>query len=134
MKEIYQILNVAHEYLGTPHKMGGTSRQGIDCSGLVFQAFSSVGISLPRKSKDMAEVGRNVRKEDIQVGDLIFFATGAPKTINHVGIVSRAQAGKPIEFIHASSSKGVMYSEMTNVYWLPRFIRAQRIFDASAPV
>ena len=92
------------DWLGTPHRMGGTTKQGVDCSGFVCNVYKEIyGISLPRRSQDMAKVCKIINnKNDLKEGDLVFFNNKKGGTINHVGIFLDKD-----KFIHTSSSKGV---------------------------
>ncbi len=67
--------------LGTPYLWGGTGPR-YDCSGLMMKAYASVGISIPRTSKQQSTYGKSVSKSNLQVGDLVFF--GSP--VHHVGM------------------------------------------------
>ncbi|HCB94248.1 MAG TPA: hypothetical protein DEP65_00215, partial [Ruminococcus sp.] len=79
-----QMVNVAKKYLGTPYSWGGTSPSGFDCSGLVQYAASKVGISVPRTTYEQVQGGREVSKNNLQPGDLVFF--GSSSDPHHVGI------------------------------------------------
>ena len=78
------MVNVAKKYLGTPYSWGGTSPSGFDCSGLVQYAASKVGISVPRTTYEQVQGGREVSKNNLQPGDLVFF--GSSSDPHHVGI------------------------------------------------
>lgn len=71
--------------MGKPYKWGGTGPDSYDCSGLVYSVYGKLGISLPRTASSQASVGIKVAKEDLEYGDLVFFARDG-KNINHVGI------------------------------------------------
>ena len=117
------IATVKH-YLGTPYKWGGIDESGMDCSGLVITIYQQVlNMSLPHSSRQLYHLGKPVNRENLTLGDLIFFATDNGPRISHVGIYL-ADAN----FVHASSSKGVTISNIaTNPYYLPRFVGARRI-------
>jgi cell wall-associated NlpC family hydrolase len=85
-----------------------------------------IGLNIPRVSRDQATIGTAVSFQDVQAGDLIFFATGTPNYINHVGVISEV-AGGEVKFIHASSSKGVMESSMSLDYWRKAYMTARRV-------
>lgn len=111
----------ANRWKGTPHRLGGNSRKGIDCSGLVSQLYKSLfNIRLPRSARDQARVGTPVSRIQIRAGDLVFFLP--PKKGRHVGIY----LGRG-EFVHASSTNGVMISNMTNPYWRKCYWKARRV-------
>lgn len=119
------VLNEAHKYQGVPYKFGGTTRTGMDCSGLVISAFDAVGLEMPRISRDQANAGKEIRLSKVERGDLVFFITSGSR-INHVGIVDKIVNGE-VFFIHSSSSKGVMISSLDQDYWKTRFVKATRV-------
>ena len=121
------IVNSAKKYTGVPYKWGGTSRAGMDCSGLVYQAFKAHNISLPRVSRDMAKQGYRIPTKQVKQGDLLFFKVAKKSsTVNHVGLVTKNQANT-ITFIHATSSKGVISSTLNQKYWKNAFHEARRV-------
>jgi probable lipoprotein NlpC len=121
------IVSMAKTFLGTPYASGGTSKEGTDCSGLVYACFSAAGIKLPRTSRDMAEFGTPVEdKKDIRMGDLVFFDSNNAGKINHVGMVINV-AVTDANFIHASSSKGVIESALMTGYWQDKHRKTVRI-------
>ncbi|PIB33676.1 glycoside hydrolase [Gaetbulibacter sp. 5U11] len=124
---IANIINTAKSYEGVRYKYGGTTKKGMDCSGLIFTAFQSEDISLPRSSSAMATHGDWIDVKEVKEGDLLFFATKRnSRTINHVGLVTSSRLGR-VEFIHASTSKGVMTSLLSERYWYFAFVQARRI-------
>ena len=126
----YEVLNRAKSYVGTPYKYGGNTRSGIDCSGLVCQGFSSVGIKLPRVTYNQAKVGKKVSLKRSKIGDLVFFKTtkNNRKKVNHVGIISKVEGKHSIFFIHSSTSKGVREDNIFSPYWRSRYKFSRRIF------
>ena len=109
------------EWQGTPHRMGGVSHNGVDCSGLVQQTFlSRFGLELPRTTRYQAAVGRAIDRSELRPGDLVFFKTGY-KT-RHVGIYKGES-----QFLHASSSEGVTTSDLNNPYWASNYWQSRRI-------
>ncbi len=64
----------ASKFYGTPYKFGGTTPEGFDCSGYIRNVFNKFNISLPRTSAEQYNVGETVAKENLQPGDLVFFA------------------------------------------------------------
>lgn len=106
---------------GTPYRLGGMTRNGIDCSGFVHVAFrDGLGMNIPRSTKNLANRGRHIAKHQLDIGDLVFFKTGFGK--RHVGIYVGNQ-----QFIHASTSNGVMKSSLNNPYWAEHYWKSTRL-------
>ncbi len=125
-KKPKQIIRIAEKYLGTPHCMGGTTKKCLDCSGLTYVSFSRNKISIPRRSQDQARYGRIIlNKNDLKKGDFVFFTKSynAPEYLTHVGIYLGNK-----RFIHASTSKGVIVTEIQNPWWSERFVFGTRVF------
>lgn len=121
------IINYAKQFKGVRYRWGGTSKSGMDCSGLVYESFRANDILLPRISRNMAKKGKKIKLKDVLKGDLLFFKTGNRRnSINHVGLII-AIRNNDIEFIHSTSSKGVIVSRLNETYWLKAFYEARRI-------
>ena len=121
------IIHSALQFSGVRYKFGGTTKKGIDCSGLLYIAFGENDVKLPRTSYHMAEEGKRVRIGDVTKGDLLFFKTSRrSKRINHVGMVVAVENDE-IKFVHASSSRGVIVSSLREGYWNSAFIKAARV-------
>ena len=125
-KTIDDILSEANTYLGTPYRFGGSTRSGIDCSAFVLNVYEeSTGLELPRVAAEQAELGERVDRQQLQKGDLVFFAHS--RRISHVGIVQEVTPEGEIKFIHAATSRGVMVSSLNDSYWGPKYRFAKRI-------
>ncbi len=114
-----KIIKEAYDWLGTPYGYGKADKGvACDCSGMVMSVYEKVtGIKLPRNSAKQSEFCRKLKKKDVLAGDLCFFATGKdPDRISHVGIMVDDR-----NFIHASSSKGVVVSDITQPYYVRTF-------------
>ena len=121
------IIKNAESYNGVRYKYGGITNKGIDCSGLIYVSFKAENIILPRMSRDMAKKGVQIKLSEAEKGDLLFFQTNKNrKVINHVGLVVTTNSGN-IEFIHSTTSNGVITSSLTKPYWQKAFIEARRI-------
>lgn len=113
---------LAKSWIGTPYVYGGSSKSGTDCSGYVMQLYKAhYGISLPHNAGQMYDDSRgsSVSRGSLKEGDLVFF--GSFWKIDHVGIYLSGD-----RFTHASSSKGVMISPMSDNYWRPKYQGARR--------
>jgi probable lipoprotein NlpC len=123
---VEKIIRVARTYKGTPYKYGGTTRAGMDCSGLLCTSFQSAGIPLPRTSTQQSKVGKPVKVADLKPGDLLFFSTRKGKVINHVGLVTEVRGEGSVKFIHSTVSLGVMEDFLSTAYYKKAFVKAMR--------
>ena len=118
----YSLSSAALSLRGAPYRWGGTDPNGFDCSGLVSYVFGQHGLQMPREARDQFKVGRNVPRDRLEPGDLVFFTTIAPGA-SHVGIAIGGD-----QFVHAPSERGVVRVEqLTTQYWASRFIGAKRV-------
>lgn len=115
--------NSSKSYLGTPYVWGGTTHRGIDCSALTQNSYGENKVGIPRVSRQQWNTGKPVEYSDLREGDLVFFNTMGVG-VSHVGMVV---SSKGPEFIHASSSKGVMIAELSKKYYKTRYLGARRV-------
>ena len=110
--------------LGAPYGL-----DNLDCSGFIRYVFSPFGINLPYYAREISEAGREIAINKVVPGDLIFFAgsVASDKTVNHVGMVISVK-GTEIEFIHASTSKGVTINKSSDPYYKVRYLFSRRAF------
>jgi cell wall-associated NlpC family hydrolase len=121
MKEIINLLGVRYRY------GGNDAVKGLDCSAFTGTIYSrALGVRLPRSSGLQFQVGDRVKKEELKIGDLVFFKTRRRRSpVSHVGIY----VGESM-FAHASSRRGVIISTLGEGYYNRRFVGARRVVDA----
>lgn len=117
-----KIVSTAKKYIGVPYVWGGESPSGFDCSGLVQYVFKQNGISLNRTVSTQYKQGYSISKANLQPGDLVFFQNTYTTGLSHIGIYIGND-----QFIHASSSKGVTISSLSNSYWSSHYHSARRV-------
>lgn len=111
-------------WLGTPYKYARMSKSGTDCSGFVYQVYKKMyKMDLPRSTSDLSKYKmKKIKKNKLETGDLLFFATGKKKKeITHVGIFLKNN-----QFIHASTSKGVIVNSLDENYYKKAYVNAKR--------
>ncbi len=124
---IATVIQTARSYTGTPYRWGGTSRVGMDCSGLLCTSFESINVKLPRTSEEQSRFGKTVRVRELREGDLVFFgASRNSREVTHVGMVTEVISSQEIKFIHASTSLGVIENNLFSDHYQKIFIKAVR--------
>mgnify|MGYP000362629696 CR=1 FL=1 len=109
------------KWRGVRYRLGGSSKHGIDCSAFVQVTFKAkLGVNLPRTTSLQSRLGKEIKKSELQAGDLVFFRTGS--TSRHVGIYIEEN-----RFLHASQSRGVTISKLDNVYWKSNYWKSIRV-------
>jgi cell wall-associated NlpC family hydrolase len=117
------LVKISKGFLGAPYRFGGVSLKGIDCSAYVKRVYSLFDVTLPRTAREQAKVGQRVSRDELTVGDLVFFNTRR-NYISHVGIyIGEGQ------FIHASSGRGkeVKINNLSELYYNKRYVGATRL-------
>lgn len=118
-----RIMAAIMNWIGTPYYFGGMTRSGIDCSAFVLSVMQASGeFTLPRTAAVQHQLGKNVRREHMKFGDLVFFHTMSHAYVSHVGIY----LGDNL-FAHASSRFGVTISSLENEYYNSRLIAVKRL-------
>jgi cell wall-associated NlpC family hydrolase len=127
---VEQITNLAlfqtiDEWYGTRYRFGGSTKKGIDCSSLMQKIYESVyNREIPRTAVNQYAATMRIQKEELQEGDLIFFHT-TRRGISHVGLYLGNN-----KFVHASSSRGVVISDLTESYYINAYRASGRFVDA----
>jgi len=115
------LLSQFEAWKGVRHRIGGSDRQGVDCSGLVQAIFrEAFHVALPRTSRDQSRMGQRVEAREMRPGDLVYFLD---KGGDHIGVLVAERT-----FLHTSASRGVMLSTL-DAYWWPRLKRVQRVLS-----
>ncbi len=113
---------IIDSFLGTPYEYGGESKSGMDCSGLVRQVYRQyAGFDLPHDTKKLYKLVKDVDRDDLVYGDLVFFSDGW-FSVSHVGIY--LGDGK---FVHASETSGVTVSSLEEDHFRKRYRGARRV-------
>ena len=118
-----------YEWLGTRYRFGGESKKGIDCSGFTGVIYENVyKRSLPRDSRSMYKMTNPISKEEMKEGDLVFFRIRRGQ-VSHVGVYLGNN-----KFVHASTSSGVIVSDLREDYYRRYFYKAGRLKSATEVV
>ncbi len=121
--ENQSLYNYIENWWGTPYRMGGNSHSGIDCSAFVQGLLISVyGASLPRVAHEQKSNCVPIRDDEKREGDLVFFNTRGG--VSHVGVYLHNN-----KFVHASTSGGIMISDLNETYWSKHYLGAGRPLD-----
>lgn len=119
-----KIVAMAMKYIGSPYVWAGASPKGFDCSGFVMYVMQqAVGLNITHSIGSQAGSGQFVSKDNLQPGDLIYFAGTYTAGLSHAGIY--IGGGR---FIHAENeSTGVVISNLSGGYYGPKYYTARRI-------
>ena len=111
---------VSH-WMGTPHRMGSTTEDAIDCSAFVMTVYANVfRVQLPRTTHELVRIGTEIPADALRSGDLVFFRPEGNK--RHVGIYLGTG-----DFAHASTRQGVTVSRLDAEYWRKRYWTSRRV-------
>ncbi len=121
-----EIVKTAKRFIGVPYRWGGSSPgEGFDCSGLTMVVYQLNGLNLPRSSREQYRVGTPVKRNDLSLGDLVFFATSGGRRVSHVGIYTGN--GK---FIHAPRrGKKIRTELLAKRYFKTRYVGARNFLE-----
>jgi lipoprotein Spr len=115
------LFGVIDEWYGTKYRLGGSTKEGIDCSAFVQVVFSNLfQITMPRTAKEQFEATRPIATAELKEGDLVFFNIKG-SGVSHVGVYLQNN-----KFVHAATSGGVMISDLSEPYWEKHFLSAGR--------
>lgn len=116
-----KLVEYIHQWWAVPYRIGGSTMSGIDCSNFVRGLTNyAYGHDLPRTSREQAAYCREIEREELKEGDLVFFNTG--RGISHVGLYMANN-----KFVHASTSMGVVISSLDEPYWKRRYVKSGRL-------
>lgn len=121
-EDVELLINQAKTLMNIPYVWGGSTLSGFDCSGFIYYVFNAAGKEINRLSTD-GFYSRSYYVDSPQIGDLVFFENTYKAGISHMGIYLGNN-----EFIHASSSKGVMISSLNEAYYKERFDGFKRFY------
>lgn len=111
------LLKLIDEWWGTSYCMGGSTKNCIDCSAFTQMMMQNVyRVTVPRTAQAQYKLSKQIRLEDLNEGDLVFFNTNGGRDITHVGIYLLNN-----KFVHAATTRGVMVSDLNDIYWKPRY-------------
>jgi len=120
--KLYQFV---YDWIGTPYRLGGVDKQGVDCSGFALQLYDKVFHTIiGNNTKNIFNMVNPISKEELKVGDLIFFKIKT-KYISHMGVYLGDN-----KFAHASSSRGVMISNLDESYWKKYYYKSGRLLES----
>lgn len=127
VQAIQKVVDAAYTYTGTPYKYGGTSKAGIDCSALMQNSYSQAGYNIPRTAKAQSKYGKKVGWNGIRQGDIVFFKFKAKREKwYHSGMITSVTPDGTY-FIHASSSRGVVISDLNADYYKSNIKTIRRV-------
>jgi cell wall-associated NlpC family hydrolase len=120
---LFLLHNEYQKWENTPYRLGGNSKNGLDCSALVQNVYqNSFNIELPRTTSTQVLKGTQIHKNKLKIADLVFFKTS--HSMQHVGIYIGDN-----QFLHVSTSSGVIISSLDNVYWRSKYWQSRRIIQ-----
>jgi probable lipoprotein NlpC len=126
-KKIDAVVAEAHSFIGTPYQYGGIGYGGIDCSGLICNSLKAIDVNMPRVSVDQSKVGSKKNWKSIRPGDLVFFKFKEKgNKWYHAGLITSVGENE-IKFIHASSSRGVVESNLNESYYRENVKKFRRV-------
>ncbi len=121
--DVQSMISFAKRFIGVPYVWGGSSPSGFDCSGFIFHVLNNSGVSISRTNVEgYWNSNRFQTVSSPQAGDLIFFQNTWRQGPSHMGIMINST-----QFIHASSSNGVVITNVSNSFWSQHFLGYKRM-------
>lgn len=122
--KLYQFV---YDWLGTPYRLGGKTENGIDCSAFAYQLYDKVfNTIIGNNSRNIFSMVNPINKDELKEGDLVFFKINS-RAISHIGVYLGNN-----KFAHASSSRGVMISNLNEPYWKRYYYKGGRLLETLA--
>jgi cell wall-associated NlpC family hydrolase len=130
--KIDSLVTYAQSLEGVPYLYAGKTTEGFDCSGFIYHVYNKFGIELPAGSTNQYQEGEPIAKEEISIGDLVFFKgyEDPSDNVGHVGIVISVE--EEIHFIHSSSGgggRGITTNSLEHPQYKERYLGARRIIE-----
>lgn len=120
--KLYQFI---YDWIGTPYRLGGDNKNGVDCSGFAYQLYDKVfNTVIANNSRNIFSMVNPIDKTDLKEGDLVFFKIHS-SAISHIGVYIGDN-----KFAHASSSRGVMISNLSEPYWQRYYYKGGRLLES----
>jgi lipoprotein Spr len=120
--KLYQFV---YDWIGTPYRLGGDNKKGVDCSKFAYQLYDKVfNTVIGSNSRNIFSMVNPVNKEELQEGDFVFFKIKS-RSISHIGVYIGDN-----KFAHASSSRGVMISNLNEPYWQRYYYKGGRLLES----
>lgn len=126
-RKISTVIQTARSYIGTPYRYGGNTKGGIDCSGLIQQCYKKINVKLPRTAKEQSKIGSSKSWGSIREGDIVYFKFKQKgEKWYHTGMITKVTKNE-IKFIHASTSRGVVESNLKSDYYRKNVKKFRRV-------
>ena len=126
-KKIDRVIAEGRRYIGTPYRYGGMSKSGIDCSGLIYNCYKTIDVTLPRTAKDQSKIGSSKTWDSIRPGDIVYFKFKQKgEKWYHAGMITYAEKDD-IRFVHASTRSGVIESSLMDSYYMKNVKKFRRV-------
>ncbi|MFY0598152.1 MAG: C40 family peptidase [Cyclobacteriaceae bacterium] len=126
-KRIDHVIAEARTYIGTPYVWGGNTKKGVDCSGLIHNCYKKINVNLPRTAEEQSKIGSSKSWGSIRPGDIVYFKFKQKRDKwYHSGMITSVD-GDEIKFIHASSSRGVVESNLNSDYYKKNVKKFRRV-------